>query len=279
MNARETYINQIMSSLNASKEFNGTFETNFDKDQMEIKLLLSGPKNRSETINLEPFYENNEPIDSVVNILVSHYKLMRLTMEDKPFDEVNDRIIYELINKQSVIDYLPKIPYIELSKDMILIFKLYLSESDSLDFVVCLLDNEQLDKWNKGRKDKINSKNLFEYASVNTPILQSLFLIPLQSDETHSFNSIVVTNKTEEFGAAAFLYPDVLKKISENIGDDLIIFPANIHSVYIIPYCEVSMWLPALKESLRNINKERGREMLSSFLYLYTKDKQVIETI
>ena len=45
----------------------------------------------------------------------------------------------------------------------------------------------------------------------------------------------VLTNKYKLWGAAAFLYPGVLKATAKRFGKDLIILPSSVHEVILIP--------------------------------------------
>ena len=45
---------------------------------------------------------------------------------------------------------------------------------------------------------------------------------------------LILTNESEQFGAAAMLYPEQLNAACEKLGGSIYIFPGSMHELYIV---------------------------------------------
>ena len=73
----------------------------------------------------------------------------------------------------------------------------------------------------------ITEEELFERAYKHTP--QAL---PFRLADTGEI--LMVTNDSEQFGAAAMLYPEQLNAACEKLGGSIYIFPGSMHELYIV---------------------------------------------
>lgn len=73
----------------------------------------------------------------------------------------------------------------------------------------------------------ITEEELFERAYKHTPQA-----IPFRLADTGEI--LMVTNDSEQFGAAAMLYPEQLNAACEKLGGSIYIFPGSMHELYIV---------------------------------------------
>lgn len=69
-------------------------------------------------------------------------------------------------------------------------------------------------------------------------------------------NGYVVTNGNAKYGAAAILYPDVLKEIAEENNSDLIVVPLSEDGFYVIPNKGDTEWVLKKIQTLMDKNRE-----------------------
>ena len=88
----------------------------------------------------------------------------------------------------------------------------------------------------------------------------------------------VLTNRLGITGAACLLYPDVLKKCAERLGQDLLILPSSIHESLILPYDE-SIRVDEMRYMVQSINASEvpTEDQLSGQVYLYHRSDNRIE--
>lgn len=73
----------------------------------------------------------------------------------------------------------------------------------------------------------ITEEELFERAYKHTPQV-----LPFRLADTGEI--LMVTNDSEQFGAAAMLYPEQLNAACEKLGGSIYIFPGSMHELYIV---------------------------------------------
>lgn len=95
-------------------------------------------------------------------------------------------------------------------------------------------------------------------------------------DET-SIPMYVVTNKKKINGAIEIFYPNVLKKLSEKMDDDLIILPSSIHEFIVVP-AKIGD-AKALKQIVMDVNEIEVEpyEVLSQTPYYYERTTEQLK--
>lgn len=259
--------------------------------------ILEPGSNISPTIYLECYfkqYQEGVALPDIQQQILAYYRQHRFTQNiDTSFftclDNVQPQIVYKLIhyhkNKELLGD-LPHFAYLDLA-----IVFYCLVPNDSGENASILIHNSHLDYWN------ITKDSLLLFAQKNTPkllpwrfdpimdlLLPMLASLPgdekqkfLQSSGSEDVPMYVLTNIRCYFGACCILYPDVLKKISEILGDNLFLLPSSIHEIIIIPaafadnpndlheiVCEV------------NLTEVAAEEILSDSIYYYDRDTDQI---
>ncbi|SFR63979.1 DUF5688 family protein [[Clostridium] aminophilum] len=87
----------------------------------------------------------------------------------------------------------------------------------------------------------------------------------------------VLTNPWAASGAAAILYPNLLKNFADSLGEDLLILPSSIHEILLLPSSMV-LSLNDVDKMIREINATQvsPEERLSDHHYLFHRKDNTI---
>lgn len=226
------------------------------------------------------------------------------------FKQARQRIIYRLVNRRKNQEELKTMPYKEVCGDLAVIYALQIEGEGLKGVVTAKVTNEHMKLWG------ISDEALWEAAKENTPRVfparlagmmeQIKELEVMESREetaaalreqegSRGQNLLSEEDKTEremvsrEYffilsntmglnGAGVMLYPGVLKRAADRIGDDLLILPSSIHEC-ILMRRESAMDLEEIVNLVREINqtKVKPEEVLSDSAYVYNRKKDCVE--
>lgn len=271
-------------------------------------LFIQEGSNVAPTIYLKEFYcmyENGMDPETVLKRLQVVYEINKAQtnldfsfFED--FSQVQDRIVYKVINRKNNKALLEEIPWVPLL-DLAVVFYCILPEHIFSNGTV-LVNHSHCRAWN------IDEKKLFSIAEENTPRLCPPILLDMKkmlqiyesmeegetdgsaleelwkpvslenlefSDkkEEHMF---VLTNEKRNQGAVAAFYNGVLKSLSDKFESDLYIMPSSIHECIIISAEEDSR--EELEGLVYKVNHSRvaEEERLSNHVYRYVREKDQV---
>ncbi len=244
-------------------------------------ILITAPESRfSPCIYMESFYKdykNGNSIDAVADEVIEIYH--KGTPENKLnldffryFDKVKDNICYRIIRKSSNKELLEKIPYINLM-DLAVVFY-YSLYDDQIGNAMITIHNEHIRMWD------VTALDLFKLAKVNTPRLMPYKFMNI-NDALKSMSGVeegetapevpikVLTNVNNVNGAACILYPEALKEITDEYGDNFYIIFSSIHEALILPDDGVNTGYIKWMISMINNTELEPEEILSDNLYRY----------
>ena len=91
-------------------------------------------------------------------------------------------------------------------------------------------------------------------------------------------NIIIVSNKEQNYGAGAVLYPGVLEKISDKYGKNLYVLPASVHEVLVLPEQGEENEAEMLEAIVRQVNAGvlSKEDFLSDKIYYYEKTAGIL---
>lgn len=206
------------------------------------------------------------------------------------FSNARERIVYKLINYEKNKKMLMDAPHIRLL-DLAIVFKLLPElEDECEDTEVSMIVTSDIARvWGN-----ISADELFKLAEKNTPRLCGyeisnirdivLGLLKAQCpDIDKSFLDTILgpevvpmyilSNKTALDGAAALLYPDLLKDFSDAAGGNLLIIPSSVDEVILVPQ-NMGGEAVLMKDSIPLINESEvlPNKVLSDNLYYYNRD-------
>lgn len=230
-------------------------------------------------------YEEGRSFGDIVYDILCVYQRnareIRMDMEFfTHFECVKDRVLYKLIHKESNINLLTDVPYIEWN-DLALVFY-YSFEDERFGKATILIRNSHLNMW------KISQSELYENAGKNMLKLRPEEMLPIKQiiSEILSENSVaytvsehepqvamyVLSNRERLYGAAALLYAESLKELAGKLNKNLIILPSSVHEVLLVPddgMTEKDFFRQMVKEV--NDNQVEPEERLSYNVYHYDR--------
>ena len=204
----------------------------------------------SPTIYLNSYYEeylDGRTIDSIFSEIINIYENSRISenvdfSHFNEFESCKDNICFKLISRDHNEELLKTVPWMPFL-DLAVIFYFYIpsfhGERGSI-----VVDSSIAQMWG------VNTETLYKTACTNTSLLFSPdffsmgeFLqnagIELPSDSKDDvFCSgtpllYVLTTNEKMYGASVILYPGVLKRIADELGNDLYILPSSIHELIV----------------------------------------------
>jgi hypothetical protein len=193
------------------------------------------------------------------------------------YTNIKDRVCYVLLKNYYTSDFnviLKDIPYRNYL-DFVIVY--YVKTEKGLRL---LITNKLVNDFG------INEYQLFNDASINTPILERAIIRTIQeillryiedSVIDKSINKMidsdtkyVITNKDKYFGATTVLYPDLIKGIATDLNKDLYIIFSSVHELIILD-AEAKTSLSRIKSVIRTINETvvEPKDVMSDNLYRY----------
>lgn len=285
------FINEITARVQAIVGEDASVEIQVIRKNNNVLLhgmsIMHKRYNVSPTIYLEGFYEmlqDGMDMDSVVSRLLSIYvkglPKNKVDMEFfMDFEQVKERIVYRLINREKNAELLKDIPHVDFL-DLTICFY-YSYEHFELGEGMILIHNSHMEMWHT------NHQELMHLAERNTPRLLPVQLESmdqamvgiLNEEQLEEFRKLqketnrymyVLTNNRKNQGAAVILYPGVLAETARKLGGGFYILPSSIHEVILLVDREQSHG-EELHEMIADINQSQVQEeeVLSDYAYWY----------
>lgn len=271
--------------------------------KMEGLIIRENGQRVAPTIYLNCFYERflqGMEIGEIGKEIFNIYQSCKNhPIEDAGFfadyEQVKNRVVYKLIHRECNRELLEDVPYIPYL-DLAIVFYCIIY-SEEYGNATVLVHNAHIQMWH------VTAQQLYEHASRNTPVLLPYFMKSLNevmeegfekmtfaydndtSENTmdmvkagaENFSMYVLTNQAKLFGAAAILYPDLLKDFAAACGRDFYILPSSIHEVILVPEFESSDF-SKLSDMVKEINgmSVAREEVLSDHAYYYDSEMEQI---
>ncbi len=193
-------------------------------------------------------------------------------------DNMKEQVILQLINYERNIHLLSDIPHRRFL-DLAVIYRSVI-QYDEDQWSSMIVTNETMEEWHMTEEELY--QHAWEYTSQQFPFVLK--------DTGRMFGSGIVvenglgrmhflTNELLRFGAAAMLYPDIMKMAAEIYESGFAILPGSIHELYLIkdtPECAA-----AWKEAVVCANNELvpPADYLSDTVYYYNYDNETINVL
>lgn len=250
--------------------------------QLQGLLIMAEEGNLVPTIYLDSFYaeyEKGNTLSEVVKKILEIYRSEtpngQFNMDFfREYEQVKERICYRLVNMRQNEELLQSVPYVKFL-DLAIVFY-YAYHNEEIGDGTILIHNSHMQNWNVGAKD------LMRVAAKNTPRMHPPLALPIhemlkgmlgQSAECEIPGDIplrVLTNVDKVDGAAALIYPKLIKKLAEEKGKNLFVIPSSIHEVLLLE--DNGTESPEdIKNMIREVNQNHiaRTEILSYSLYYY----------
>ncbi|MDK2965372.1 DUF5688 family protein [Lacrimispora sp.] len=208
------------------------------------------------------------------------------------FRNIKNRVVYKLINKETNMELLKGIPYLEFL-DLAIVFYLIIEENNNGQ-MTALIHNEHMISW------KTTTEELYQLAKQNSPELLPAQIKTMREvmeemlkqnvgdicdgglvDELLGEERVplyVLSNSRQVNGDSCILYDNCLKKFAAEQGADIIILPSSVHEMLLMPERE-SVSYEELSAMVTEINQNEVSEedRLSNQIYRYSLSSEKVE--
>lgn len=260
--------------------------------QLEALVIRTSGMNIAPTIYLKSYYENymkGESIQSEARNLVADY---RRSLPEEGFDVsfyedyelVKEGLSYKLISAERNTELLENIPHVPFL-DLAIVFY-YAFDRDGLPDGSILIRNKHMEMWN------VTTEQLMKDAGENSPkalpgVCRDIWNVlkriqPAEAECILEENEpeppmYVLSNSRMINGAAAMLYPGMLKELSEKLDSNLYIIPSSVHEVIIFSD-RLSDDKKSLTDMIYTVNRTQmdPQDILSDSLYFYNRKEEKI---
>lgn len=226
--------------------------------------------NISPAIYLEEFYEQylqGSTFDALAQKLQNIYEEVKIKQSISyqhilDFSQIQNRIVYKLIQKQANEHLLEDLPHEEFL-DLAVVYYVLLEKTE-FGTATLLIHNEHMEGWNVRKEDIIQA------ARRNSPQL-----LPMEMERVTEY-MYIATNRTHSLGAGVMLYED-WKRIVAEIGENFFIIPSSVHELILIPE-SFGMERQQLEVMVKEINETEvaAEEVLSDTVYYYDREMESI---
>ena len=294
----DVFVSQVVSRV--KQHFGSGYSISLHQVPKNNGLMLDGLSiSRQDcpiapTIYLNPLYDRFKkgvPLEELLKEIITLYQENASLLSIDPdllsrTDFVLPRLAVKLIHRASNRELLEQIPFRPFL-DLAIVCFLYLGIREGRQMTV-LVSCAHLNLWDLSQEDLLrialqNTPKLFPFrlCSVKEAMEEMLSTLTDSADIQALPHSswdgpeflYLLTNRQGLDGAAAMLYPSVLRDFSNREGKDLIIFPSSVHEVLLLPVSDPAQGAH-LSSMVREINHAQvpREERLSNQVYLYRRD-------
>lgn len=206
------------------------------------------------------------------------------------FNEIKDRLVTKIINKDMSRDYLADIPYKEFG-DLAIITQIKLDAKEGSQASITIRD-EMLKRWDVDFDDVVNiatnndltksTPRLYPMTNVLSSLMfgedfeQNEFL-PETKAETNPMYVFGTEDKVN--GAKLLNQPKLLEQIADFLESDLILLPSSVHEIIVVPdngsmHFDTDELTNMIGEI--NTNEVMPDDVLSGHPMFYSKDEKVL---
>lgn len=266
-------------------------------------VISSKDKKFAPTIYLNSYYmcvTLGKPLPEILDEIIAGYEENKdIAFENMEkflnFDNLKDKIVYKLVQKEWNREFLEDIPSFEFL-DLAVVFYLIL-ERNRKGQMTALIHNAHMTTW------AVTKEELYQLAKENTPkllppvirglkdvmreIMRRSLDGPFEKELPEDFldNSslmpplYVLTNQTQINGASCILYDNCLAEFAAEQDSDIIIIPSSIHETLLVP--DQGLDYNELLTMVIDVNKTEvlEEEVLANSVYKYEREEGKITVL
>lgn len=254
-------------------------------------LSIKGDSNIVPVIYLEPYYQaytDGARMDDILQKIADMYmksmeQVSEFPIESFQYDSVKNSIFVVVQNAGMNQELLEKVPH-ELREDLALLYRVNMELPNGEKGSV-LIHNNHLEMWGIDEKTLKevawdNMHNYFppEFASLGK-VLRSLGYNEIP-EGAELIEMYVLTNKDKHYGAAYMFDKEVMSRIAEEMGGDIVVLPSSIHESILLKK-EKDTDFDTLREMVKEVNRAQllPTEILSDEVYQYSRDTQTLSRV
>ena len=254
-------------------------------------LSIKGERNIVPAIYLEPYYQaytDGVSMDAVLQKIADVYMESMEQVGEFPtssfqYEKIKDGIFVVVQNADMNRGLLEMVPH-ELRDDLALLYRVNVELSNGEKGSV-LIHNNHLEMWGIDEETLKevawdNMHNYFppEFSSMSN-ILRSAGYDegPLGAELLEMY---VLSNKDKHYGATYMFDTEVMSRIAEEIGGDIVVLPSSIHESILLKKGKDTDF-DILRERVKEVNRTQlhPTEILSDEVYQYSRDTQTLSRV
>lgn len=226
-------------------------------------------------------YQSGTTVDELItevmeSLLEPWNEMEEKADEQRCYEEAKEKIMVQLVNYNKNKEMLTRIPH-KRYLDMAIIFRVVVHVDDRNGVASYMVNQSVFETWNVDVDElyKQAIRNMVQTYPISCVSLQEFLLGVTYPNIPQLY---IFTNTMKTYGAAAILYPDMLKKMAEQLGGDLLILPSSIHEVLLLRY-DPEQNINWFQEMVCSINRSdvAERDVLSNHVYIYRREKDMVE--
>jgi len=254
-------------------------------------LSIKGDRNIVPLIYFEPYYQayaEGVKMDAILQKIADVYmesmkQVGEFSADRFQYEKIKNGIFVVVQNAEMNQELLEKVPH-EIKDDLALLYRVNVELSNGEKGSV-LIHNTHLESW------EIDEKALKEVAWNN----MHNYYPPELSDMSNVLNSVgydkipegveliemyALSNKEKQYGAAYMFDTEVMSKIAERIGGDIVVIPSSIHESILLKKQQDTDF-DILREMVKEVNRTKlhPTEILSDEVYQYSRDTQTLSRV
>lgn len=254
-----------------------------DGKTMTGLTIVNPSVNTSPVVYLDPEKDFDIPVKALaqklLDVIEAHMPETDFdTSQFTDFERAQKRIIMTLINKDRNKDLLEKVPYIDVTDDLVVIFKYNVMCKDGQAANI-VIRKEHAEGWG------VSPEVLYSIAEINTAQLFPPEVLKLASYVSEMMGRpvedagyYILTNKQRLSGATTLVYPLLMKQLCGVYRcQKLLILPSSVNELLIYPATDEDDLDRMAKESLNMVHEVNAtlepKDFLSDSVYVYDRQQ------
>ncbi len=254
-------------------------------------LSIKGDRNIVPAIYLEPYYQaytEGVKLDVILQKIADVYmesmeQVGEFSADRFQYEKVKNGIFVVVQNAEMNRELLEKVPH-EIRDDLALLYRVNVELSNGEKGSV-LIHNSHLESWGIDEKTlkEVAWNNMHDYYppefSTMSNVLRSVGYDEIPED-VEFVEMYVLSNKDKQYGAAYMFDTEIMNKIAEGIGGDIVVIPSSIHESILLKRQKETDF-DTLREMVKEVNRTQlhPTEILSDEVYLYSRDTQTLSRV
>ena len=254
-------------------------------------LSIKGDRNIVPAIYLEPYYQaytEGVKLDVILQKIADVYmesmkQAGEFSADRFQYEKVKNGIFVVVQNAEMNRELLENVPH-EIRDDLALLYRVNVELSNGEKGSV-LIHNTHLESWGIDEKTlkEVAWNNMHNYYppefSTMSNVLRSVGYDEIPED-AECVEMYVLSNKDKQYGGVYMFDTEVMSRIAEEIGGDLVVIPSSIHESILLKKQEETDF-DILRDMVKEVNRTQlhPTEILSDEVYQYSRDTQVLSRV
>ncbi len=254
-------------------------------------LSIKGDRNIVPAIYLEPYYAAHTEgvsMDAILQKIADVYmesmeQVGNFSVNEFRYEKIKNGIFVVVQNAEMNRELLEKVPH-EIRDDLALLYRVKVELSNGEKGSV-LIHNTHLNSWGIDEKTlkEVAWNNMHDYCPPEFSTMRNV-LHSVGYDEVPEAEELVemyvLSNREKQYGAAYMFDTDVMSRIAEEFGGDIVVIPSSIHESILMKK-QKDTDFDMLREMVKEVNRTQlhPTEILSDEVYQYSRDTQILSRV